>query len=241
MTGAPKRRYDNTRRRELAALTRDRIVAAGAELVRESSIRDWRGVTIKAVAERAGVNDRTVYRHFANEEALRDAVMHLLEQQVGVDLADLELAGVADATARMFRHIAGYPRDAAPALDPTLAEANRRQHDALLSAVKAHADKWPTADRTLAAAMLDLMWAVSSYERLVRDWNLDTDEAVRGMTWVIGLVETAIRDGVRPPRQAPASPPTNDSKTSDQETGEPNGKAPRQGGVHHRGRPRPGS
>ncbi|HET6793184.1 MAG TPA: helix-turn-helix domain-containing protein [Acidimicrobiales bacterium] len=203
VTAGPKRRYDNTRRRELAALTRERIVASGAELLRRSSIRDWRAVTIRAVAERAGVTDRTVYRHFANEEALRDAVMHHLERQVGVDLADLGLGDIADAAARVFRHIAGYPRDAAPVLDPTLAEANRRQHDALLSAVKAQAAKWPAADRTLAAAMLDLMWAVSSYERLVRDWNLDTEEAVRGMSWVVGLVEQAIRDGRRPPKRAP--------------------------------------
>lgn len=209
MTGAPKRRYDNTRRRELADRTRERIVAAGAELVRQASIRDWRGVTIKAVAERAGVNDRTVYRHFANEDALRDAVMHLLEQQVGIDLADLELEGMSEAVARIFRHVSGYPRDTGPALDATLLEANRRQHDALLAAVKAHADRWPAADRTLAAAMLDLMWAVSSYERLVRDWNLDTEEAIRGMAWVIGLLEKAIREGDRPPRQVP--PPEVDS------------------------------
>jgi AcrR family transcriptional regulator len=51
-----RRRYDNTRRREQAEQTRERIVAAGADLVHESSIRDWRGVTIAAVAVRAGVN-----------------------------------------------------------------------------------------------------------------------------------------------------------------------------------------
>jgi AcrR family transcriptional regulator len=198
--GSAKRRYDNTRRRERANETRDRIVTAGAELVRETSIRDWHGVTIRAVAERAAVNERTVYRHFANEQALRDAVMHRLEQQVGIDLAALRLDDVADAAARIFRHVAAYPRDQQPPLDPTLIDANRRQHDALLAAVKEHADRWTAADRTLAAGMLDVLWAVSSYERLARDWNLDTEEAIRGMTWVIGLVEEAIRDGARPPR-----------------------------------------
>ncbi len=194
------RQYDNTLRRERANETRERIVAAGAELVRQSSIRDWHGVTIRAVAERAEVNERTVYRHFANERALRDAVMQRLEHAVGIDLTTLSLSDVAGAAARIFRHVAAYPADRPPPLDPTLVEANRRQHDALLAAVKEAAPQWPATERTLAAAMLDLLWGVSSYERLARDWNFDTDDAIRAMTWVIGLVENAIRNGERPPR-----------------------------------------
>ncbi|HEV3056512.1 MAG TPA: helix-turn-helix domain-containing protein, partial [Solirubrobacteraceae bacterium] len=92
----PKRRYDNTLRRERANETRDRIVRAGADLVRQSSIRDWHGVTIRAVAERAGINERTVYRHFPNERVLRDAIMQRLEEAVGIDLAQLRLDDVAD-------------------------------------------------------------------------------------------------------------------------------------------------
>src|SRR6185503_2700350 len=102
-TQPERRRYDNTRRREQAERTRERIVAAGADLVHESSIRDWRGVTIAAVAERAGVNTRTVYRHFANERVLRDAVFRRTEQEAGVDISTLTLDGVADSAERVFR------------------------------------------------------------------------------------------------------------------------------------------
>jgi|SRR5579871_5284321 len=193
-----RRRYDNTLRRERAAQTRERIVAAGAELVHEASIRDWHGVTIRAVAERAGVNERTVYRHFANERALRDAVMRRTEQEAGVDLTDLRLGDVAGAAERIFRYISSYPLEAPPPLDPTLVDANRRQHDALLAAVKEHASRWPSADRTIAAAILDVLWALGSYERLINDWQLDRDEAIRAITWTIGLVEDAVRAGRRP-------------------------------------------
>ena len=193
-----RRRYDNTRRREQAEQTRERIVAAGAELVHESSIRDWRGVTIGAVAERAGVNKRTVYRHFANERVLRDAVFRRTEQEAGVDLTTLRLDGVGDAAERIFRYVSRYPLDEPPALDPTLVEANRRQHDALLAAVKEHAAEWSSNDRTLAAATLDVLWAVGSYERLLNDWQLDGDDAIRAITWAIGLVEQAVRDDQRP-------------------------------------------
>ncbi len=46
--------------------------------------------------------------------------------------------------------------------------------------------------------MLDVLWSVTSYERLVVDWDLDPEEAIAGATWVIGLVEEAIRTGRRP-------------------------------------------
>ena len=195
-----RRPYDSAVRRERAAQTRERIVTAGAELIHGSSIRDWRGLTIRAVAARAGVNERTVYRHFANERALRDEVMHHLEQAAGVDLAKMQLEDVAGVAARIFRHVSAYPLDKRPPLDPTLVEANRRQHDALVAAVAEGAARWPVADRTLAAAMLDVLWSVASYERIVVDWHLDRDEAIRAITWVIGLVEQALRDGRRPPR-----------------------------------------
>jgi AcrR family transcriptional regulator len=196
-----RRRYDNTLRRQRAAQTGDRIIAAATELLHESSIRDWRTLTMRAVAERARVNERTVFRHFANERALRDAVMHRLEDQAGIDLKQLRLDGIGDATARIFRHVASYPLDRHPDLDPTLADANRRQHQALVRAIEERAARWSATDRTLAAAIFDVLWAVSSYERLVVDWQLDREEAIRAITWAIGLLQQAISKG-RPPRQA---------------------------------------
>jgi AcrR family transcriptional regulator len=196
----PRRRYESPVRRERAAQTRENILEAGATLVRESSISDWRGVTIRAVADRAGVNERTVYRHFDNERVLRDAVMQRLENDVGIDLARLRLNDVADAAARIFEHVAAYPRDRRPAIDPTLVDANRRQHEALLAAVAEHTPRWPAADRTAAAAAIDVLWSVAAYERIVVDWQLDRDEAIRAITWVIGLVEAAVGEGRRPPR-----------------------------------------
>jgi len=193
-----RRRYDSTLRRERAGQTRERILTAAAELLHGSSIRDWQGLTIGAVAERAGVNARTVFRHFGNERALRDSVLHQLERDSGIELEQMHLEDVADVTARIFRLVSAYPREPRPPLDPTLLEANQRQHDALLAAVTERTTRWPAADRRLAAAMFDVLWAVGSYERLVTDWQLDRDEAIRAITWVVGLVEEAVSAGRRP-------------------------------------------
>jgi len=193
-----RRRYDGTLRRQQAAETRERIVAAGSTLLHGSPIRDWRALTVRAVAERAGVNQRTVYRHFANERALRDAVMHRLEAEAGIDLATMRLADVAEVTARIFRHVSSYPLAPRRRVDPTLSEAGQRQRKALLDAVAARTARWPPADRLVAAAMFDVLWSVASYERLVVDWQLDHKQVIRGITWVVKLVEEAIRKGRRP-------------------------------------------
>src|SRR5215831_19168827 len=180
----PRRRYDGTLRRQQAAETCDRIVAAGSDLLRGSPIRDWRALTIRAVAERAGVNERTVYRHFVNERVLRDAVMRRLEEEAGIDLAELRLEDIATVMARIFEHVSSYPLEPRAPLDATLTEAGQRQRKALLRAVGSRARRWTDADRVVAAAMFDVLWSVASYERLIVDWHFDRKQAIRGITWV---------------------------------------------------------
>jgi len=77
--GPAARKYDSPVRRQRADDTRARIIDAGCRVLQHSSIRDWRALTVRGVADQAGVNERTVYRYFGNERGLRDAVMHRLE------------------------------------------------------------------------------------------------------------------------------------------------------------------
>ena len=81
---------------------------------------------------RAGVNERTVYRHFANERELRDAVMARLEER----------SRRRARRARARRHPRTTPRGSSSTCrrsrssrarrdDPTLRDAHRRQRDAL--------------------------------------------------------------------------------------------------------------
>jgi len=193
-----RRAYDSTLRREKAAQTRRRIVLAGSELLHASDVRHWEAITVRAVAERAGVNERTVYRHFANERGLRDAVMGQLEQEAGIELEGMRLEDVATVATRILRHVSSFPLAPRPALDPTLSRANQRQHAALLAALAEEAPEWSEEERTMAAAVLDLLWSVGAYERLVREWGLDPDRAVEAVGWVIDMVETAVRTDRRP-------------------------------------------
>ena len=204
-TGRPsvetgKRRYDSPVRREQANATRRRIIEAACELLTEgSSIRDWQGLTVRAVAERAGVSERTVFRHFDNERGLRDAVMRQLEEQAGVDLDRLDADDVPAAVARAIEAIAAHPLPPKAPLDPTLSDASRRQHAALLAALAPHTEGWSDRDRTVAAGVLDVLWGLATYERLAADWDLDAPDAAAGASWVASLVVEAVQAGHRPP------------------------------------------
>ncbi len=193
-----RRRYDNSRRSEQAAATRERILAAGCELVRESDVRDWQGLTVPAAAERAGVSPRTVYRHFTSELGLRQAVMAAMEQRAGIDLAHLALGDVADAAARIFDQLGGYRAAAPTEADPVLSATGARQREALVAAVADAAEGWTPEERALGAAVLDVLWSPAAYERLVGSWELTPEAATTALTWAVRLVESAVRAGPAP-------------------------------------------
>ena len=195
---AARRPYDSPVRRQRAAETRERILDAGADLLHGVPTWDWRALTVRAVAKRAGVNARTVYRYFANERELRDAVMGRFEEEAGIRLDGLRLDEVTATAEQLLTFVSSFPIAARTPRDPTIAAANRRQRDALLGAVAAATDDWSAREQAAAAAMLDVLWSVVSYERLVVDWGLEPKDAVHAVTWVMALVEDAVRGGSRP-------------------------------------------
>lgn len=192
------RRYESPVRRQQALETRERIIEAGCKLLRRSSIRDWRALTIRGVADQAGVNERTVYRNFGNERGLRDAVMSRLEEKAGIALEGMQLEDVSGIAARIFAHVSAYPGRPKPSLEPTLSDASARQKNALVAAVADRTSGWTDAERTSAAALLDVLWNVETYERLVTDWEMDRDQAIETVSWAIGLIEEAVGRGRRP-------------------------------------------
>jgi AcrR family transcriptional regulator len=196
--GQQRRRYDSSLRRQRAAQTRERIVAAGVQLAHERPAWDWHALTIRAVAERAEVSERTVYRHFPGERELHDAMMQRLEEEAGVTLEGLRLEDVAGVTARVFAHVSSFPLVLRTPQDATLTAADQRRRAALFSAMAAPAAGWPDTDRRMAAAILDVLWSVWSYERLVAVWELTPQQATRAITWAMGLTEAAIREGRGP-------------------------------------------
>ena len=195
-----RRAYDSPVRRRQVAETRERIVDAASALVHGFPTWDWGALTFRAVAERAGVSERTVYRHFASERELRDAVMHRLEEEAGVSYEGLGLDDLGDVAALVFSSLSSFAVAPAVVDDPTFAAEDRLRRDALRDAVAAApaAADWTDAERDMAAGLLDVLWNVPSFERLVVQWGLAADDATRTIEWAIDLVAGAIRAGQPP-------------------------------------------
>lgn len=196
---ATKRRYNSPLRQQQTLETRERIVAAGANLVHSYPAWDWTNLTALAVGERAGVSERTVQRHFPTERQLRDAVLQRVYEESGIGLDEVKLDNFADVTARMFAYLSSFATTPQVQSDPTFLSMDRRRCDALLEAVVQETPQWSEQQRKIAASVLDIVWHPPTYERLITTWGFDPGRAIAALTWLVAVIEAAIRDGQRPP------------------------------------------
>lgn len=196
----PRRRYDSTARRRKADETRDRIASAGADLAHGFDTWDWRELTFRAVAERAGVAERTVYRHFPTERHLHDAVMERLEREAGIHYEDVDLANLSDVTGRVFASLERFrvlDTTRGPD-DPTFRGVDERRREALLRSVSEAAPDWSEKQRHATAGLLDALWHLPTYERMTGAWGLPGSEATDAVVWLMAKVLQAIDDGDPP-------------------------------------------
>lgn len=192
-----KRKYRKRRRAELEDETRRRITEAAVEL--HGSVGPAR-TTISAVAERAGVQRATLYRHFPNEEALFDACSaHWGAQHPLPDLANW--AAITDPEERLHTALSALyawyeqghemlertTRDAA--LVPAMRSAVERMGgwfaEALATIVRGRPERGARRHRVEAA----IGHAISfpTWRSLVRDQGLPDSDAVDLMHALVRL------------------------------------------------------
>lgn len=201
-TAPPKRRaYDSPARRQQAAQTRDRIVSAGAALAHGFASWNWGELTFRAVAERAGVGERTVYRHFPTERLLHDAVMQRLEDDAGFTYEDVTLDNITAVTGQVFAALQRFSvsNSSQSPDDATFTGVDRRRREALTRAVSGATPHWSQDQRDVVAGLLDVLWHVPNYERLVGPWNVPGADATAALAWLMDKVLAAIADDDPPP------------------------------------------
>lgn len=197
-TGESTRPYRQRARAEHQALTRRRIAEAAVAL--HASIGPAR-TTISAIAERAGVERVTVYRHFPDERALYAACSgRFLEQHPPPDLA--RPMAIADPAARVeavLLTLYRYYRQTEPMLRALLRDAPAvplvadylKPYLAMLDAVADGLTAgFPKASkrRTLHAAIAHAL-AFSTWRSLALDQGL-TDNAAAAL---MARLPTAVR------------------------------------------------
>ena len=190
-----RRKYELKRRAEQQDETRRRIVEAAVELHQSIGLA---ATTVSAIAERAGVQRLTVYRHFPDQESIFTACRrHFFASNPPPDPADWDSAG--DPAERLTMALTGiyawYERTEAMLTNvtrdaevlPTYAGSG---YNALLKRWRKHLlPGWPGGEHgRLVAAAIGHALHFRTWLSLVRVQGLTTAEAVALMT---GLVRQA--------------------------------------------------
>jgi AcrR family transcriptional regulator len=194
----PRRRHYRKRRRaRLEAQTRLRITEAAVDL--HGSVGPAR-TTISAVAQRAGVQRATVYRHFPNEAALFDACSsHWIAQHPLPDPA--AWAAIEDPDERLrtaLRDLYKWyergeymlektTRDVAlvPALQPSMEAFAGWLEAAADSVVRGRPERGTRRRRVRAAVGHALSF--QTWRSLVREQRLPQPEAIELMAALVGV------------------------------------------------------
>jgi AcrR family transcriptional regulator len=193
-----KRKYHSPLRQQQAAETRQRIVAAGTELVHGFQSWDWKNLTARAVGERAGVSERTVQRYFPSERALRDAVLQGLVEESGVDLNHLNLSGFDDVVINMFNYLSSFAVEPDLSVDPSQTKMDESRKKALFDAVVDATPNFSREEQEMVAAILDMLWQPSTHDRFRQAWDLDAERFTRVIRWFTALIQSALGEGSKP-------------------------------------------
>jgi AcrR family transcriptional regulator len=187
------RRYESPLREEQTAATRSRILDATAALLGDEHPAT---LSIPAVAARAGVAVRTVYRHFPTKEALLDALYEYSFEQLGSPMAVGDVSALIEAMPAAFGAV-GANRDFYRAMNSSgmgreVRERTAAKRRASVESTLREATKgMRRADaRRLGALAHVLTW--SNTALLMQDyWDLSAEDAAQACGWALELLINA--------------------------------------------------
>ena len=190
------RKYEQKRRAEQQEQTRRRIVEAAVELHGSAGPAQ---TTISAIAERAGVQRLTVYRHFPDEESLfractgHWAARHPAPDPAGWARVDDPIERLRLAIAELYAYfeceepmlaLGRRDRPHVPALAKVLAEAEAPYREGVRRTLVAG---WGTGEeeRGIVSAAIGHAAAFPTWQSLVREGGLTNEQAVALMVCLV--------------------------------------------------------
>ena len=227
----PRATYHSPLRKEQAAATRARILEGCVALMEKGG-----DLTYAAVAVAAGVQERTVYRHFPARSDLQAGMWSwILDHLTHVNFSATTTDELVSDMRRSFAGFdAGAPLIQAMLHSPQGLEVRLRQQEQRRAMFEAtiedaipHA---PQDARRAAAAALQVLYSAPSWELLRSFWGMDATEAA-------GVIELAIRSmvaglqvrfgGAHSDRAPPAARPRTKRQILPRQSTAPNTKRPR--------------
>jgi AcrR family transcriptional regulator len=183
-----RRAYESPLRQEQAAATRDRILEATAALLGDEHPAT---LSIPAVAGRAGVSIRTVYRHFDTKEALLDGLYdwsrNRLTQDRLPDEPDLDMFKqvMPDAFRTVLENRDFYRAMHNSGVGGEVQErkGSEDRRRLMQAAARKAAPDLARGDTRRLAALLHLLTWSNTVIFLADNWGMSADEAARTCTW----------------------------------------------------------
>jgi AcrR family transcriptional regulator len=191
-------RYHSPLREEQSLATHSRILEACVALLQAGG-----SLTYGAVASQAGVQERTVYRHFPTKEDLESAVWNwILEHLTHVDFSPATADDLVDSVRRSFAGFdAGAPLIQAMLHSREGLEVRLRQQPSRQSMFEACVDQAsPGLDpqtRRRAAAALQVLYSATAWDQLRAFWGMNGSEAADVIELAIRSLFVGLRNGVR--------------------------------------------
>ena len=184
-------------------LTRDLILEALADLIAEGYLAEF---STQDVADRAGVSLRTVYRHFADREALLDGLIAWGQERLraagGMDLP-VSADDIAALVRVKFAVLERFPSlmVAAAKLDSATGVETEMAARSLQAIRSTLAELTAGMDPKLAEAavwMIRIIWSHKTWAVLHEEAGLDAANAGAAAAWAIEVLIEALREGRGP-------------------------------------------
>jgi AcrR family transcriptional regulator len=205
------RAYRSPLREAQAAQTRERIFMAAMAYL---EAHDVETLTLRQVAQLAGVSPPTVYAHFPTLDDLVTAFFLWMKTRVALDQPLPPLADLATVPAILFPR---YERHAQllfnlmnkPSWDRARLADRTQRHGGLLSDLRAAQPDLSEDQLRLGARAILAFWTPTLWRWLRETCGFTPEETERVASWAIdALVEALARDpsGLDTPQSAPPSP-----------------------------------
>lgn len=146
-------------------LTRRLIVEAGIAHLEDGAVGE---LTVRAIAQRANLAERTVFRYFASRDELLDALAEEVRARLALPPLPASAEQLVDAPRALYRGFEAQPELTKAALHTELFDriresSARDRWKAVKELIDAYAPQRPERDRALAAASIRYLLSATTW------------------------------------------------------------------------------
>ena len=169
--------------------TRQWIVAAAVDLLEQD---DQAALTNAAVATRAGVSERTVYRHFATRDALVDALGVEVAQRLDSPAVPQTPEDLLDYPAKLFASFEAQPNLTRAALNTEVFSRLRdgpaaQRWQAIQVMVESRRPDLAREDCRMAAANIRFLLSASTWHYYRHQFGFSAEQVVRSVSMALTI------------------------------------------------------